>query len=66
MISPAHPVGDNLPVSTPLSAPRRNASPADAVSWLLAIVVLAVAIPANDKIGQNAVFFAAHGVSPIA
>ena len=49
-----------------LSEPRRNLSPADAASWLLAILVLAVAIPANDKIGKNAVFFAAHGVSPIA
>ncbi len=45
---------------------RRNVSPADAASWLLAIIVLAVAIPANDKIGRNAIFFAAHGVSPIA
>jgi hypothetical protein len=45
---------------------RRNTSPVDAASWLLAIIVLAVAIPANDKIGKNGVFFAAHGVSPLA
>ena len=55
-----------MPHNRAVRTPRRNTSPADAASWLLAIIVLAVAIPANDKIGQNAVFFAAHGVSPIA
>ena len=60
-----NPLG-GMPHNHPMRSPRRNTSPADAASWLLAIVVLAVAIPANDKIGQNAVFFAAHGISPIA
>ena len=45
---------------------RRNSSPFDSASWLLAVVVLAVVIPANDKIAANDVFFSAHGVSPIA
>ena len=55
-----------MPHNRAVRSPRRNTSPADAASWLLAIIVLAVAIPANEKISQNAVFFAAHGVSPIA
>ena len=45
---------------------RRNTSAYDSASWLLAVVVLAVVIPANDKIAANEVFFSAHGVSPIA
>ena len=45
---------------------RKNTSPYDSASWLLAAVVLAVVIPANDKIASNDVFFSAHGVSPIA
>lgn len=45
---------------------RRNTSPYDSASWLLALVVLAVVIPANDKIAANEVFFSAHGVSKIA
>ena len=44
---------------------RRNTSPANVASWLIAILVLAVAIPANDKIGSNAFFFVAHDLSPI-
>ena len=42
---------------------RRNTSVYDSASWLLALVVLAVVIPANDKIAANEVFFSAHGVS---
>ena len=45
---------------------RRNTSAPDSASWLVAAAVLAVVIPANDKIAANDVFFAAHGVSPIA
>lgn len=45
---------------------RRNTSPYDSASWLLAAVVLAVVIPANDKIASNDVFFSAHDVSPLA
>ena len=43
-----------------------NTSAADTASWLLSVGILAVAIPASDKIAANDVFFAAHGVSPIA
>lgn len=43
---------------------RRNTSPANNASWILALAILALVIPANDKIASNAVFFAAHGVSP--
>ncbi len=45
---------------------RSNVSPANNASWLIAVGILAVAIPANEKIAQNEVFFAAHGVSPLA
>lgn len=45
---------------------RKNTSPYDSASWLLAAVVLAVVIPANDKIAANEVFFSAHDVSPVA
>ena len=45
---------------------RANMSPANNASWLLAVIVLAVAIPANDKISKNGIFFTAHGVQPIA
>lgn len=45
---------------------RRNTSAYDSASWLLALVILAVVIPANDKIAANEVFFSAHGVSQIA
>jgi hypothetical protein len=45
---------------------RRNTSAFDSASWLLALALLAVVIPANEKISANDVFFAAHGVSPMA
>ena len=45
---------------------RHNTSAYDSASWLLAAVVLAVVIPANDKIASNDVFFSAHDVSPMA
>ena len=45
---------------------RTNLSPANNASWLVAIGILAVVIPASDKIASNQVFFAAHGVSPVA
>ncbi|MFZ4486892.1 MAG: sulfatase-like hydrolase/transferase [Candidatus Nanopelagicales bacterium] len=45
---------------------RRNTSAYDSASWLLAAAVLAVVIPANEKIAANDVFFSAHGVSQIA
>ncbi len=45
---------------------RANTSPANAASWLVSLVVLAVAIPANDKIGPNKIFFVAHGIEPVA
>ncbi len=44
---------------------RLNTSPANNASWLMAVVILAVAIPASDKIASNQVFFAAHGVSAV-
>ncbi len=44
---------------------RRNRSATDSASWLLALVVLAIVIPANEKIAANVVFFSAHGVSQI-
>ena len=42
---------------------RANMSPANNASWLLAVIVLAVAIPANDKISKNGIFFTAMAVS---
>ena len=45
---------------------RTNLSPANNASWLLAVAILAIVIPANDKIASNLVFFAAHDVSPVA
>lgn len=45
---------------------RTNLSAANNASWLLAVAILAVVIPASDKIASNQVFFAAHGISPVA
>lgn len=45
---------------------RRNSSPRDIAAWLVAPFILVVIIPANEKIASNAVFFAAHSVSPLA
>jgi hypothetical protein len=45
---------------------RTNTGAADTASWLLSVGILAVAIPASDKIASNDVFFAAHGVTPLA
>ncbi len=45
---------------------RTNAGAADTASWLISVGILAVAIPASDKIASNDVFFAAHGVTPLA
>jgi hypothetical protein len=46
--------------------PRTNLSAANNASWLMAVGILAVVIPASDKIAANQVFFAAHGVSSLA
>jgi hypothetical protein len=45
---------------------RTNTGAANNASWLVAVAILAVAIPASDKIARNQVFFAAHGVPPYA
>jgi hypothetical protein len=45
---------------------RVNTSAVDNASWIVSVGILAVVIPASDKIASNDVFFAAHGVSPIA
>ena len=45
---------------------RANSSAADNASWLVSVGILAVVIPASDKVASNEVFFAAHGVSPLA
>jgi hypothetical protein len=45
---------------------RVNTSAIDNASWIVSVGILAVVIPASDKIASNDVFFAAHGVSPIA
>ncbi len=45
---------------------RLNTSPANNASWVMAVFILAVAIPASDKVAANQVFFAAHGVSSMA
>ena len=49
-----------------LVGPRSNTRATDTASWLLAVAILAVVIPASEKIAANDVFFAAHGVSPLA
>ncbi len=46
--------------------PRTNTSAANNASWLVAVGILAVVIPASEKVAANEVFFAAHGVSPLA
>lgn len=43
--------------------PRRNTSAWDAASWMLAVAVLTLAIPASEKIAGNELFFTAHGVA---
>lgn len=45
---------------------RTNTSAANNASWLIAVGILAVVIPASEKVAANEVFFAAHGVSPFA
>lgn len=45
---------------------RANTSPANNASWLVAIGILAVVIPASEKVAANQVFFAAHGVPVLA
>ncbi len=45
---------------------RTNLSAPNNASWVLAVAILAVVIPASDKIASNLVFFAAHAVSPVA
>ncbi len=42
---------------------RRNASPWDAASWVMAVFVLTLAIPASGKIAGNEIFLTAHGVT---
>ena len=43
--------------------PRRSTSAWDAASWVMAVVVLTLAIPASGKIAGNELFFTAHGVT---
>lgn len=43
--------------------PRRSTSAWDAASWVMAVVVLTLAIPASGKIAGNQLFFTAHGVT---
>lgn len=43
--------------------PRCNVSPWDAASWVMAVAVLTLAIPASGKIAGNELFFTAHGVT---
>lgn len=45
---------------------RTNTSAANNASWLVAVGILAAVIPASEKVAANEVFFAAHGVSPLA
>ena len=45
---------------------RTNTSAPNNASWLMAVAILAMVIPASDKIASNQVFFAAHGVSVLA
>ena len=45
---------------------RTNTSAPNNASWLMAVGILAMVIPASDKIASNQVFFAAHGVSVLA
>ena len=45
---------------------RSNTSAPNNASWLMAVGILAMVIPASDKIASNQVFFAAHGVSVLA
>lgn len=44
---------------------RANTSAFDAACWLMALLFLAVVIPAVDAIARNDAFFAAHGVGVI-
>ena len=46
--------------------PRTNPGAANNASWIVALGILAVVIPASEKVAANEVFFAAHGVSPLA
>jgi hypothetical protein len=46
--------------------PRTNVRPGNNASWLVALAILAVVIPASETVAANQVFFAAHGVSPLA
>ena len=46
--------------------PRTNVRPGDNASWLVALAILAVVIPASETVAANQVFFAAHGVSAVA
>jgi hypothetical protein len=41
---------------------RTNTSPANTASWVVAVGILAAVIPASEKVAENQVFFAAHGV----
>lgn len=45
---------------------RTNTGAANNASWLVAVGILAVVIPASEKIAANQVFLAAHGVSALA
>ena len=46
--------------------PRTNTRPGNIASWLVALGILAVVIPASETVAANQVFFAAHGVPALA
>lgn len=46
--------------------PRTNTRPGNNASWLVALGILAVVIPASETVAANQVFFAAHGVPALA
>lgn len=54
------------PSAAPRLAPRTNTSPRNTASWIVALGILTVVIPASEKVAANQVFLAAHGVSAIA
>lgn len=55
----------DLAAVTSRIGPRANTSPFDAACWMMAMLFLAVVIPAMDAIARNDAFFAAHGVGVI-
>ncbi len=52
-----------MPGMTERLGPRRSTSSWDAASWVMAVIILTLAIPASGKIAGNQLFFTAHGVT---